>query len=802
MKKIPMLSIPKFLKKYYHWLHGKWPSGLVEKFPEVNEDGTTTIAGVRILGDLTGIPLLKFAVDSGARAVYELLEESNFKGQKKSADGVLDLAIVGAGVSGISAAIAAKKAGLKFQVFEAKRPFSTIVDFPREKPIHTYPTDMIPAGDFKVSADVKESLILEMEEQRKTHEIKIIPERVDHLEQKSQMVVVHFGEHHPPVKAFRALIAIGKSGNYRKLNCPGEELEKVFNRLHDPKDYSGKKVMVVGGGDSAMESAIALAENNARVTLSYRKNQFSRPKQENIEKLNHLALDGEAKKGETPPGRICLAMGTTVKEIRENNVVLSDSTDKEFNFSNDVVFAMIGREAPLNFFRRSNLRIKGEGTTAGWISLGLFLLFCSFVYTWKSGGFTESWIDPWPWNMPGLISSLGQWFASQVADRSTVIGTLAVSLQSRSFYYTLMYSLCVVIFGFRRISRRKTPYVKTQTLTLMSVQVLPLFVLPEIILPWLGYNGVFTDGFGRVLADHLFELYIPVSDYVAGNWPDWGHPRAYWRAYGFILAWPLMVYNVFSNSPLWWWLGISAVQTCVLIPGLIYFYGKGAYCGWICSCGGLAESMGDTQRAKMPHGPFWNRLNMTGQVILWIALILLLVRIIGWSFPESWAAQSFSLILEGKNSQGRLVNPFSYKWIVDIFLGGIVGVGLYFKYSGRVWCRFACPLAALMHIYARFSKFRIFPDKKKCISCNACTGTCHQGIDVMNFANKGLPMKDPECVRCSACVQVCPTGVLSFGRYTLDGRIKYDKLDASPVQMMESDNRKEANNGSSTKPIR
>jgi polyferredoxin len=197
--------------------------------------------------------------------------------------------------------------------------------------------------------------------------------------------------------------------------------------------------------------------------------------------------------------------------------------------------------------------------------------------------------------------------------------------------------------------------------------------------------------------------------------------------------------------------------------------------------------MGDTQRTKMLHGPFWNRLNMTGQVILLVAVILLIIRITGWIWQDSWMARSFLFLLEGKNSHGQLVNPFSYKWIVDVFLAGIVGVSLYFKYSGRVWCRFACPLAALMHIYARFSRFRIFPDKPKCISCNACTGACHQGIDIMNFANKGLPMQDPECVRCSACVHVCPTGVLTFGRYSSDGEINYDSLAASPVQMREAE---------------
>ena len=130
----------------------------------------------------------------------------------------------------------------------------------------------------------------------------------------------------------------------------------------------------------------------------------------------------------------------------------------------------------------------------------------------------------------------------------------------------------------------------------------------------------------------------------------------------------------------------------------------------------------------------------------------------------------------------------NYKWMVDLMLAGIVGYGFYFWYSGRVWCRFMCPLAALMHIYARFSKFRIISEKKKCISCNVCTSVCHQGIDIMNFANKGVAMDDPECVRCSACVQSCPTGVLQFAQVdTKTGDvIKVDGLAASPVLMNES----------------
>jgi polyferredoxin len=256
----------------------------------------------------------------------------------------------------------------------------------------------------------------------------------------------------------------------------------------------------------------------------------------------------------------------------------------------------------------------------------------------------------------------------------------------------------------------------------------------------------------------------------------YGHGREFWRAYGLILAWPLNVYNVFTPEPLPAWIAISVIQTCVLIPLLIFWFGKGAYCGWICSCGALAETLGDTHRHKMPHGPGWNRLNLAGQGVLAIAVLLLLVRIVGWILPDG-------------NLADRMFEPWlkrPYQWMIDVFLAGVIGYGLYFWLSGRVWCRFFCPLAALMHVYARFSRFRILADKKKCISCGQCTRVCHQGIDVMSFANKGTPMADPQCVRCSACVHECPTGVLSFGRVDRAERlIAIDGLVASPVQRRE-----------------
>ncbi len=801
------------IKGYTRWLHTQWPAGTVEKLPLVNENGTTNVPGLYIAGDLTGIPLLKFSSHTGTRAVRHMIADSGFMKARDEAhrrdDGVIDLAIIGGGVAGMAAALEAEKHGLNYKLFEASEPFTTIANFPKGKPIFTYPTNMTPDGDMQFHAEIKEPLLKELLEQ--TSHIQPVRRRVEKVLRKGKVLEVVI-PNEESVLALRVVVAIGRSGNFRKLGVPGEKLDKVYNRLHDPKDYCDKNVLIVGGGDSAMETAIALASCGSQVTLSYRKKEFSRPKPENVERLQALQANPMAEvdveepvservtpatggymKDHKKSGKITLLMGSQVQSIAEDKVVVKDSDGSETTLPNDAVFAMIGREPPLDFFRRSGVKLRGETYGAEWVAIAAFFIMIFMIYDWKNDGFIShqlpvlSQSDVFPSNMPAVISGWGESWAAKVADRSTLLGTLAVSMKSRSFYYTLTYTMCILIFGIIRVRRRKTPYVKLQTSVLFLVQLIPLFLLPELILPLMGYNGFFDSGIGRTLADGLFERYISESQYLAHAWPEWGHPRAYWRAYGLILAWPLMVYNVFTPEPIWGWLVISVIQTFVLIPGMIYFWGKGAYCGWICSCGGLAETMGDNLRHKMPHGPFWNRVNMLGQAVLATAFILLAVRVFGWVFPESWAAQNFPLLLDGKTQSGGTMNPLSYKWTVDVLMGGILGVGLYVKYSGRVWCRFMCPLAALMHVYARFSRFRIIPEKKKCISCNVCTSVCHQGIDVMNFANKGMAMNDPECVRCSACVQSCPTGVLQFGQVNprTGEVIRLDRLQASPVIMAE-----------------
>ncbi|MEM1013221.1 MAG: NAD(P)-binding domain-containing protein [Planctomycetota bacterium] len=799
-----------WLSRYAHWLHLQWPGGTVEKLPIAGPDGSTNVPGLSIVGDLTGVPLLKLSANAGYDAACRVAGE--LEGET-SEDGVLDVAIIGGGTAGFSAAVAAREKGLRYCVFEGSSPFNTIKGFPKGKPIFTYPTETrVKAFDLHEKSNIKEGLVEDLEEQTVDTGLKWVTARVEQVNRKGGLFHVKLakpaqtpdGVHlngtgfvtdGEVVKAKRVIVGIGRSGNYRKLGVPGEgKSDKVSYRLHDPKDYCGKKTLIVGGGDSAMEAAIALTKCGGDVTLSYRKPEFSRAKPENQETLLRLAKNpaaeatvepsdhrtvsahGDFNKDDANPdaakGTLSLMLPSNVKEIRDDTVVLDqDGETKEIE--NDQVFLMLGREAPLDFFRRSGVKIRGERSFTWWWTLIAFLFFCIWMYHWKGAGnpgkpllgidglYMPSWLQLEPADGVAWLRSV---LSGYFSDVTTFGGTVLESMKGRSFYYSFAYCACVVIFGIDRMRRRRTPYIKVQTITLMLFQCIPLFFLPEILLPYMGRNGWFAEG---AALHWIGETLFP--------------GESYWRAYGLILAWPLMAWNWFTHEPILGWVVLGFFQTFVLIPGMIYFWGKGAYCGWICSCGALAETLGDRHREKMPHGKGWNKVNFVGQVLLAFGLVLQGLFILRWTGVE-WAAEWSDYLAGG-------IPLLSWAYFVDLLWAGIAGVALYFWFSGRVWCRFACPLAALMHIYHRFSRYAIIPEKKKCISCNVCTSVCHQGIDIMSFANKGRPMVDPECVRCSACLQMCPTGVLEFGQIDREGKpTKRDPswLAASPVRIREN----------------
>ena len=454
---------------YTRWLHTRWPAGTVEKLPASGENGVTNLPGVRIVGDLSGIPLLKFSSLTATKAVRDVIREESFQKRDTSDTEILDIAIIGAGVAGISAAIEAKKANLKFRVFEATELFSTVVNFPKAKPIYTYPTELKLDGGLQFKATIKEALLEEMQAQRKMAGIEPISARIETLERTANVLLLRH-EDKATTRAHRAIVAIGRSGNFRKLGCPGEELDKVYNRLYDPKDYADKEVLVVGGGDTALETSIAIAACGGKVTHSYRKKEFARPKPENLEKLQMLIKDPAARvaverptservttaassdmRGDRPPGSIRLLLETTVQKIEPTTVTLRDASGKGSVIPNDVVFTMLGREAPLDFFRRSGIAIRGEWSIATWLSFLAFFAFCWFVYVWKASSHLNQVFqqhDWFPFNVPAFLQGLGGTIAQGAADPKTLLGTLTIDLAQPGFYYSLAYTVLIVGFGF------------------------------------------------------------------------------------------------------------------------------------------------------------------------------------------------------------------------------------------------------------------------------------------------------------------------------------------------------------------
>jgi NosR/NirI family nitrous oxide reductase transcriptional regulator len=795
------------ISKYFNWLQKDAPAGEVERYPEIDDNGETSVKGIYIIGDLTGIPLLKLASESGKKIINTILSEQNFQKLKSSNkdDEIYDLVIIGAGPAGIAAGIEAANQKLKFTIIESAQKFNTIVNFPKGKPIFAEPAVYDQQSALKINDGTKESLLEELENQLTGIDLPIeegvMVDRIDNKGDHFELITKKVN-----YKALKVVLAIGKSGNARMLNVPGENLPKVYNRLFDPADAKEHDVLVVGGGDSAIETAIATAEYANSVTISYRKPAFARPKEGNVEKLIQLEGDGKLK----------LLMETNVKEIKENSVFIVDKKGKESVLDNTMIFTMIGRELPVDFFKRSKIKMEGELSLTAKLQFLLLILVAGIIYFGKSSalfykdmfGKVDSFSDAFGYifttefwgkflTLPGVfvstlfsdqikIWSVTKYINAPIAYLCFVSAVLlgiylvvkfikenyktfsfdwktfkytyfilvaiffaivffggryfGVNLlgKSQSFWYTGFYSLTILIFGLRRMKMKPTRYIIFQTWSLILIQALPLFILPEFIFPALGKAGLLGSSDGFVMSQ-VFPK------------------ESYWRSYGFILAWPLNFSNLYNSNITTFWLLFSLFQTFVFIPFIVYKWGKGAYCGWICSCGAMAETLGDEYRTLAPHGPNAKKWENFGQWALVFAFVITAIKLISVLYNID-----IPIINQRVGDVNEVIHKIYYIGI-DVIFAGVLGVGVYFFLSGRVWCRFGCPLAALMHIYNRFSRYRIFSEKKKCISCNICTKVCHMGIDVMNFANKGIPMNDVECVRCSACVVNCPTEVLSFG---------------------------------------
>lgn len=310
--------------------------------PHINENFETNIPGIFIAGELGGMGLIKNSVEQGQAAVNNIVKA----GIKKD-DSIYDLVIVGAGPAGISASLTAKKHKLNFVTLEQDSLGGTVFTFPRSKIVMTAPMDLPLYGKVKLFNTSKSELLDLWNTVLSRNNIKIREHcKVENigLENGHFKVLTAKGEE---FKTKFVLLAIGRRGSPRKLDIPGETMEKVAYRLLEPENISGKNVVVVGGGDSAIEAALSLSGQN-KVVLSYRQENFSRLKPKNRENLQ-AAVE---------KGILDVRYKTNLVKIENDQAVLSmEEGGKLIPLQNDLVYIFAGGELPTGFLEKAGVQI-------------------------------------------------------------------------------------------------------------------------------------------------------------------------------------------------------------------------------------------------------------------------------------------------------------------------------------------------------------------------------------------------------------------------------------------------------------
>jgi len=290
------------------------------ELPTVSPDFQTNVPGLFIAGELGGMGLIRNAVSQGVQAIDAI---ARLPGVRR--DDRLDVIIVGAGPAGFAASLAAKEKGLRFKTIEQESFGGTVSHFPRNKLVMTRPARLPLVGQMKFREVSKETLLAFWKEAKERTGIEIsYQERLEGLERSSQGFLVRTsrGEH----RARAVLLAIGRRGTPRKLGVPGEDLSKVVYRLIDPQQFVGMHVLVVGGGDSALEAAATLAEEtDATVTLSYRGDAFMRARRRNRGRVEQAASSGRLSVRLKSEVEAITARAVRFRAVRQESEILNDA---------------------------------------------------------------------------------------------------------------------------------------------------------------------------------------------------------------------------------------------------------------------------------------------------------------------------------------------------------------------------------------------------------------------------------------------------------------------------------------------
>jgi thioredoxin reductase (NADPH) len=310
--------------------------------PHIDRNFETNVPGIFIAGELGGMGLIRNAVEQGKQATENIV-----KSIKKNHQAAYDLIIIGAGPAGIAACLTAKKHGLKFLLLEQDTLGGTVFTFPRKKIVMTHPMDLPLFGKVKLFETNKSELLDLWQSVLKKNSITIQENtKVDLIVSENGTFRVETLNGEQFITA-AVLLAIGRRGTPRKLNIPGETKEKVAYRLLEPEEISGKDIIVVGGGDSAIEAALSLADQN-HVIISYRNEVFNRTKP-----LNSMALNKAV-----AAGKLEVRLNTNLLSIEDEWVTLSGGKEGEnIRLRNDLVYIFAGGELPTQFLERTGILI-------------------------------------------------------------------------------------------------------------------------------------------------------------------------------------------------------------------------------------------------------------------------------------------------------------------------------------------------------------------------------------------------------------------------------------------------------------
>jgi thioredoxin reductase/Pyruvate/2-oxoacid:ferredoxin oxidoreductase delta subunit len=310
--------------------------------PHISPEFETNVPGLFIAGELGGMGLIKNAVSQGKQAVEFILKRA-----QKTIEAKYDLVIVGAGPAGISATLTAAQNNLRFLTIEQESLGGTVYNFPRAKIVMTSPMDLPLHGKVKLAETSKSELLELWTGVLSKNNISINEqEKVESIEKIDDHFIIKTNK--DTYTSNSVLLSIGRRGSPRKLNVPGEEKEKVYYKLLEPELVHDSKILVVGGGDSAIESALLLADENNEVTISYRSNSFSRLKPKNLQKITDANLSKKIK----------IVFNSGVKEIKDTKVILTkNDSNSEIEIKNDLVYIFAGGELPTQFLEKIGIQI-------------------------------------------------------------------------------------------------------------------------------------------------------------------------------------------------------------------------------------------------------------------------------------------------------------------------------------------------------------------------------------------------------------------------------------------------------------